>query len=130
MNTLQAQKKAKLDRLLSKLQLTPANRALAEEYLTAEQRDDSLLQRAEEEDFHQVSWEVRGEAVDYANDLRSWDNPDPLARLIKLYWAMGKSTAVFLLERSSDSKTGREEQKLRTELLGKPAAVALEGGLV
>ena len=126
MNTLQAQKKAKLDRLLSKLQLTPANRALAEEYLTAEQRDDSLLQRAEEEDFHEVSWEVRGEAVDYANDLRSWDNPDPLARLIKLYWAMGKSTAVFLLERSSDSKTGREELKLRTELLGKPAAVALE----
>lgn len=126
MNTMHSSQADKLRDLALALNFSPGNQALALEYLTAEACDDALLTRAEPQDFSALGWPALSESVDWLARVRSDGDPDLSARYVKLYWAIGRSTAVFPLGQCRLVRSGLCERSDLIAILGKPAAAAME----
>ncbi len=120
MNTQQAGKQERQENFLEKMGLTPANKALAAEYLSAESRNDDLLNQVEPQDLRETAQNLRREDTAYLAELYQTSDTEALSRHIKLFWAIGKSTAVFPLARLLENT-----RPLCVSLLGKPAAAAM-----
>ena len=125
MHSIEDHKKKKLERLMDNLGLSPNNRTLALAYLTSEPRDDSLLQKAEAQNFRDLDWENRHAAVAFLEPLRQSGGAE-LERFVRLYWAIGKSTAIFVLQHESEWRRREGERENRAAILGKSAAAAME----
>ena len=126
MNTMHQNQSDKLKKLIVSLGFSPNNQALALEYLTDPSMDDSCLERAEPQDFSRLGRNEVNGAVDWLLEVRTTRNPALFPRYIKLYWAIGKSTAVFLLERNMYTKQRHWEYSDLISILGKPAVAAME----
>lgn len=126
MNTAHATHMDKLKKLTGSLGFSPNNQALALEYLTDPSAGDGCLSRAEPQDFCGLGWqELRG-SVDWLAQVRSSGGTEQAARYVKLYWAIGKSTAVFPLGLGKHVRSGLCERADLIAILGKPAAAAME----
>lgn len=126
MNTAHGSHTDKLKELVQSLGFSPNNQALALEYLTAETCDDALLTRAEPQDFSTLGWPELSGSVDWLARVRSDGDPDLAARYVKLYWAIGRSTAVFPLGQCRLVRSGLCERSDLIAILGRPAAAAME----
>lgn len=126
MNTLQERKQARLEKLLDSLLVSPANKAMALEYLEADTPDEGLLEKAEYQNFRMASMVVYNEVANYLQPLWKAGKEDELIRFIRLFWAIGKSTAGFLLERRGLYLEEKHERELRIRALGKVEAAAME----
>ena len=124
MNTTRDSHTDKLKKLITSLGLSPNNQALAQEYLTAETCDDSLLQKAEPQDFNSLSWKDLNDAISHLEAIRASGDLSP--RYIKLCWAIGKSTALFPLGHNRYSSLHLWERSELIDILGKPAVAAME----
>ncbi len=120
MNTLEARKQARQEEFLEKLGLSAQNKKLALDYLSAEPCDDHLLQQAEPQDLRDTTANFRRDGAAYLTDLYKNEQTETLSRYIKLFWAIGKSTAVFPMGRLLENT-----RPLCISLLGKPAAAAM-----
>ena len=125
MHTIEEHKQKKLERLLDTLRLSPNNRAMALAYLASEPCDDSLLQKAEHQNFRELDWSGQHASAEYMEALRRAGREE-LARYIKLYWAIGKSTAIFILEDNRAWMRGEEDRTQYIAAVGKSAAAAME----
>ena len=127
MNTMRDSYTDKLKKLIDSLGLSPNNQALALEYLTVETCDDGILTKAEPQDFSGLGWKELSDAVSYLSTVRASGDPGLASRYVRLYWAIGKSTAIFLLEHSGYRLTRRSwERSDLIDILGKPAVAAME----
>ena len=124
MNTMQDSHTDKLKKLIDSLGLSPDNRTLALEYLTAETCDDGLLNRAEPQDFSGLGWKELNDAVSCLETIRA--SGELSARYVKLCWAVGKSTAIFPLGHTRYSSLRLWERPYLIDILGKPAVAAME----
>ncbi len=121
MNTAHINHTDKLQKLIDSLGFSPCNQSLALEYLTDFSLDDSCLSRAEPQDFNRLGWKEQGEAVRWLAEVRSSRNPALFPRYIKLFWAIGRSTAIFLI--ASTRQTLDHSDLI--PLVGKPAVAAM-----
>ena len=121
MNTAHINHTDKLQKLIDSLGFSPRNQSLALEYLTDFSLDDSCLNRAEPQDFNRLGWKEQGEAVRWLAEVRSSRNPALFPRYIKLFWAIGRSTAIFLI--ASTRQTLDHSDLI--PLVGKPAVAAM-----
>ena len=126
MNTMRDSHSDKLKKLAETLGLSPNNQALALKYLTAETCDDSLLKKAEPQDFSGLGWQDRGNAVSHLEAVRDSGDHDLAARYVRLYWAIGKSTAIYPMESSVFPRRQLWERDHLIDILGKPAVAAME----
>lgn len=126
MNTMHTNQADKLKDLVVSLGFSPNNQALALEYLTAETCDDALLNRAEPQDFSALGWQQLSGPVDWLAKIRENQGLDPASRYVKLYWAIGKSTAIAPLGRGRYVRKTLWERSDLIAILGKPAAAAIE----
>ena len=74
--------------------LTEQNAALARRYLT-EKADDSLLSGAERQVFSSFNWQARQEICETLQEITAPNHTENQARVLKLLWAIGRSTAGF-----------------------------------
>ncbi len=106
MNTQEARGEEQLGRFLDALGLCEENKTLAQAYLLADECDDSLLAQAQPENLKGSADSMRydtresdGAFMKYARDA---SGREMLNRCIKLFWTIGKSTAIFPLEVGSN----------------------------
>lgn len=126
MNTAQVNHVDELNKLMASLRFSPGNRAIALEYLTGETCNDSLLKKAKPQDFAGLGWQELSSSVDWLAQIRKSGDSELAARYVKLYWAIGKSTAVFPLGQGKYVRSGLYERADLIAILGKPAAAAME----
>ena len=126
MNTMRDNHSDKLKKLTADLGLSPNNQALALEYLTAEICDDGLLRRAEPQDFSGLGWQERGNAASHLEAVRDSGDSALVSRYVKLYWAIGKSTAIYPLESTAFPRRRLWKRSDLVDILGKPAVAAME----
>ncbi len=126
MNTACTNDRDKLKVLTTSLKFSPNNQALALEYLTAEACDDGLLNKAEPQDFSTLGWQELSGSVNWLARVRDSGDSELAARYVKLYWAIGKSTAVFPLGQGRYIRSGLCERSDLVAILGKTAAAAME----
>lgn len=125
MNTLQERKQARLEKVLDSLLVSSANKAMAQKYLETDTPDEGLLEKAEYQNFRLANDTARDEMDDYLQTLRKAGKEEELTRFVRLFWAIGKSTAGFLLERRGLYSEEREERDLYIRVLGKAEAAAM-----
>ncbi len=126
MNTTRSSQADKLKELVTSLGFSPNNQALALEYLTAETCDDALLKRAEPQDFSVLGWQQLSEPVNWLEKILESQGPALASRYVKLYWAIGKSTAIAPLGRGRYIRKKLWDRSNLIDLLGKPAVAAME----
>lgn len=126
MNTAHTNHTDKLKKLVVSLGFSPNNQTLALEYLTAETCDDTLLAKVEPQDLSTLGWREQNDAVNWLAEVRSTQDPALASRYIKLYWAIGKSTATFLIEHSMARPQRIWDRSDLIAILGKPAVAAME----
>ena len=126
MNTIQDHKKAELEKLLGHAGVSPSNRSMALEYLSADPCDDHLLEKAEAQDFKDTDTLQQCRAAHCLSALREAGSTAQIARYIKLYWAIGEKLSHLLLEDFCDPRVREQERELRIQLLGKRAVAAME----
>lgn len=124
MNIQNSKKQDKLEQLLLNLNLTENNRKFAMEYLTSEEPDDQILTRMEAQNFRLLTIDKRLEAENYLHPIRDAQNKELLTRFYRLFWAMGKSTACYLLNTPFRSNGESKEDRIR--ILGKAAVAAMD----
>lgn len=110
----------RLEKLLLRLNLSPNNLNIARDYLLAERPDESLLAQAEPANFRLIGMETRMLATEFLRPLRESGKKEILARFYKLFWAMGKSTACYLL-----NDRIQDDHEWRVRILGKAAVAAM-----
>lgn len=126
------QKKQDAPERLSRLwNLTPANEALARAYLTDDRADDSLLSGAERQIFTLLYSDERQEVNKLLDKLASPDREEIQAKVLKLLWAIGGSTAGFAAQPgqqicNTDNEESAELFRFRSRVLGTPAAAAMD----
>lgn len=125
MNTAHVNYTDKLQKLIDSVGFSPRNQSLALEYLTDLSLDDSLLSRAEPQDFNRLGWKEQGEAARWLSEVRSSRDPSLFPRYIKLFWAIGRSTAIFLIAPNMHSAPQILDRSDLIPLLGKPAVAAM-----
>ena len=113
----------RLKKLLLRLNLSPNNLKIAEDYLLADQPDESLLAQAEPVNFRLTGMETRMLSEQLLRPLREGGKKEILARFYKLFWAMGKSTACYLL--NDPFLRMQDDHKWRVRILGKAAVAAM-----
>ena len=129
MNILEERKLDKLEQTLDVLNLTPNNKALALEYLSAETADDTLLAKADPENFLKITNHQQVELVSFLISLRNSKNEELIARFYKLFWAMGKGTSILAMTQYRvvpGHLELRESRQWCIDLLGLPAVAAME----
>ena len=102
MNTQEARGEEQLGRFLDALGLCEENKTLAQAYLLADERDDSLLAQAQPEDLKNSADHLRSADEAFMKHARDASDREMLNRCIKLFWTIGKSTAIFPLEVGSN----------------------------
>ena len=116
----------KLEKLLKSLKFSQNNCNLALEYLTAEEVDDALLTRAEPQNFRELNPGEQAKAWDHQDWVRRHDR-EKLRRYLKLFFAIGRSTAVALWRPYMRGNIHREQQlDWLLEVLPKSAVAAME----
>lgn len=113
----------RLKKMLLRLNLSGNNQQLALDYLLTEQEDASLLEQLEPVNFRLIGMETRVLVYQTLHPLRVEEKLDQLARFYKLFWAMGKSTATYLLASPFPSGDDRKDWQIR--ILGKTAVAAM-----
>lgn len=126
MNTMHSSQADKLRDLALALNFSPGNQALALEYLTAETCDDALLTRAEPQDFSTLGWQQLSGPVSWLAKICEDQGFAMASRYVKLYWAVGKSTAVSPLGWGRYVRKMPWERSDLISILGKPAVAAME----
>ena len=130
MNIMRDSQTDKLKKLVQSLGFSPNNQALALEYLTAEACDDGLLKKAESQDFSGLGWQGQKDAVSHMEAVVHASGDRALAvRYAKLYWAIGKSTAIFPLGLDRYAARKLWERSELIDTLGKPAVAAMDAEL-
>ena len=118
-----------LERLCQLWELTPANAALARAYLGDDRAEDSLLSGAERQLFPLDWWEQRS-IIALLRQLAGQNRADWQAKVLKLLWAMGGSTAGFVAlfdDHCTDRYTASDADfDLRCQVLGSAAAAAMD----
>lgn len=127
----QQKKPDALERLSQLWNLTPANKALARSYLTDHRAEDSLLSGAERQIFPLLYSDEGHEVNELLNKLVSPDQEKIHAKVLKLLWAIGGSTAGFVAQPgqhiyNTDNKKSDELFRFRSRVLGIPAAAAMD----
>lgn len=127
----QQKKPDALERLSQLWNLTPANKALARSYLTDHRAEDSLLAGAERQIFPLLYSDEGHEVNELLNKLVSPDQEKIHAKVLKLLWAIGGSTAGFAAQPghqiyNTDNKKSDELFRFRSRILGIPAAAAMD----
>ena len=102
MNTQEARGEEQLGRFLDALGLCEENKTLAQAYLLADECDDSLLAQAQPEDLKNSADHLRSADEAFMKHARDASDREMLNRCIKLFWTIGKSTAIFPLEVGSN----------------------------
>ena len=123
MNTQEARMQEQMEQFLDALGLCASNKALAEAYLLAEERNDSLLAQAQPEDLYPAARALDSHKAYYMKTVREAPDQEMLTRFSKLFWAMGKSAAVHPLT-VGDASWETTLVPFWASLLGKPAAAA------
>ena len=126
MNTARTNGKDKLKALTTSLKFSPSNQALALEYLTAKTCDDALLNRAEPQNFRGLGWDERHAAINHLASIRASGDCSLLPGYVKLFWEIGKSTAIVLLEQNIHVHHRIWDRSDLIAILGKPAVAAME----
>ena len=126
MNTMRDSHTDKVKKLISSLGFSQNNQALALEYLTAEACDDGLLQKTEPQDFSGLGWDKLNQSVEYLSAVRASGDTALISRYVKLYWAIGRSTSILLLEHNRYFAKRFWEPSFLIDILGKPAVAAME----
>ena len=126
MNTMHDSHTDKLKKLTVSLGFSPNNQALALEYLTADTCGDGLLKKAEPQDFSGLGWKELSDAVSHLAEIRASGDNALVSRYVKLYWAIGKSTAILPLEHNRHFTKRFWEPSFLIDVLGKPAVAAME----
>lgn len=115
----------KIDKILKELKLSPGNHRMAYDYLTAEQRDDTLLDSAEQVNFKAAGFVFLTPTEQLLEDFRKHD-PERLERVYKLLWAIGRSTCVFLVQHPLRQGSGIDQQiDWQVRVLGKAPCAAM-----
>lgn len=127
----QQKKPDALERLSQLWNLTPANKALARSYLTDDRAEDSLLAGAERQIFPLLYSDEGHEVNELLNKLVSPDQEKIHAKVLKLLWAIGGSTAGFVAQPgqhiyNTDNQQSDELFRFRSRVLGIPAAAAMD----
>ena len=120
-----------LERLFQLWNLTPANGVLARTYLTDDRADDSLLSGAERQIFALLYSDEGHEVNELLNKLAPPDQEEIQAKVLKLLWAIGGSTAGFAAQPgqqiyNTDNEKSDELFRFRSRILGIPAAAAMD----
>ena len=116
----------KLEKLLKTLKFSQSNADLAMEYLTAEAENDALLERAEPQNFRKLNPGECASAWDHQDWVRRSDR-EKLGRYLKLFFAIGKSTAVNLWRPYHRGNIHKEQQMdWLLSVLPKAAVAAME----
>lgn len=126
MNQMEAHNQAKLKKHLDLLGLTPKNRAMAEEYLRSDPENRDLLKNAEAQSFRDTSWIWRFHCGEYLSGLARSGDKDRIDRLMRLYWAIAKSTAVFAMAYEGSQMGLENAREHRIRILGAAAEAAME----
>ena len=108
--------------------LTPANETLARAYLTNDQADESLLSGAERQIFSPFDWQDRREIRNLLGNVAGPNNTENQARVLRLLWAIGRSTAGFaaLFDQQGTYVVSDAAFDLRCQVLGAAAAAAMD----
>lgn len=119
-----------LERLSQLWNLTPANKALARSYLTDHRAEDSLLAGAERQIFPLLYSDEGHEVNQLLNKLAPPEQEKIQAKVLKLLWAIGGSTAGFVAQSgqhnyNTDNQQSDELFRFRSRVLGIPAAAAM-----
>lgn len=127
----QQKKPDALERLSQLWNLTPANKALARSYLTDHRAEDSLLAGVERQIFPLLYSDEGHEVNELLNKLVSPDQEKIHAKVLKLLWAIGGSTAGFVAQPgqhiyNTDNQQSDELFRFRSRVLGIPAAAAMD----
>lgn len=127
----QQKKPDALERLSQLWNLTPANKALARSYLTDHRAEDSLLAGAERQIFPLLYSDEGHEVNELLNKLASPEQEKIQAKVLKLLWAIGGSTAGFVAQPgqhiyNTDNQQSDELFRFRSRVLGIPAAAAMD----
>lgn len=120
----------KLSNLVSKLKLSQKNVEIAMDYLTAEYADDSLLEGVEHQNFRQLDQLLVISVWNHLTEVRKSNRP-LLSRYLKLFWAIGRSTACVLWGMSHTNEIHREEQlEWKLEVLPAAAVAAMYADMI
>lgn len=126
---LQQNKPGALKWLCRLWDLTPTNETLALAYLTNDQADESLLSGAERQVFSPFDWQDRKEICALLRELTNPDDTQRQAKVLRLLWAIGRSTAGFAAlfgEENLLFMVGDDVFRQRCEVLGTAAAAAMD----
>lgn len=127
-----------LDKLSKLLSLTSANVQLAKDYLLNDEAGDELLQQAQLQILPQLSWPEREPISTLFAALTAGDR-ERACRTVRYLWAVGQSSAenalrclykVAFTRGKGNSDEIADRRVVWDELLGLPAAAALEGQAV
>ena len=120
-----------LGRLSQLWGLTPVNETLARAYLTNDQADEDLLSGAEPQTFSSFTWRDRKEICDLLKEVTSPDYTQNQAKVLRLLWAIGRSTAGFAAlfdqyDVNNHDTVNDSVYRQRVEVLGQAAAAAMD----
>lgn len=107
--------------------LTPGNEALARAYLTNDWADESLLSGAEGQVFSLFDWQDREQICQLLKQVAGPNDAQQQARVLRLLWAIGRSSAVFAaLFDGASFLAGDDMFHRHCAVLGTAAAAAIE----
>lgn len=120
-----------MERLFRLWDLTPANEAMARAYLTGDEGNEVLLSGAERQIFQRFEWQRQKEICAALQELAAPEYAKNQARILKLLWAIGLSTAGFaalFVEQDIllDDEVSDASFRQRCEVLGVAAAAAMD----
>lgn len=117
-----------LDRLFRLWNLTSANAALARAYLEGDQADGSLLSGVERQVFAPFDWQEQQAICAALQEVTRRDGAKVQAKVLKLLWAIGRSTAGFaaLFNQYDFHVVSESTFHLYCQVLGPAAAAAID----
>lgn len=112
-----------VEKLLRELNLSGKNEAIAREYLLAEEPDEALLKQVEPVNFRLLGLGSRVNIRMVMESMTAGSKQESLARIYRLFWTLGKSTASHVLIPVFGVDSVSMEWKI--SVLGKAAVAAL-----
>ncbi len=122
--TLEEEKKS-WAALLHDLKLSPANTKIAEKFLVEQTADESVLSETEPRNLCNSSSYQREQSCKWMEQLRQAQKYEDMARYVKFCWAVGKSTAIYLLEPKNEESVGAKKRRRWGQAVGEAAVAAM-----